>query len=975
MNNLQSISDTVVTLASSIKLSLGTPDLVYQQLQDLQQTQTHLAQIEGYLTPYREQVQAAIAKIDAIRLAKAAAGIVLMLIANNNDGDDVNLLSELGSNFLHDLGSDLLDGAIHTENGLRELGKALNTLHHQVGVLTEQAITLQSIGEYYLKETALLEQLVPQSASLKSLKTKFANICNQLKFNFTFGQSADLKLQIASLETTTQKLIHFQEDLEILAQVSTTNTDAECLVIFIAELFQVLACGHVTIAYNNRNTIIFIFEDNSYTLASISELIYDLCKKCRNLLAQAEELQKLAEQCTHNPTFTKLIDTPLPAYSLTELENYIQQQIEQTPPILILDNSVTLQQQIQGTQPIQKQLIHITKRLNLIPQNFQTVSDLTTNILSAILSLLGQEFLGIGFDSSGVLVFYQTHSSESVASFLKHCYELHQSLQLPLRYSLTLTKLAEQCLSSQKFYNQFQHYSSNLAFNDLVQQVQDFQKNVRIQLAVENLKKLREQKEKLEEIEGQLTQIHIKLKGVLQFENPQTGIALNPISMLALKALTGTFSALGFNSKGDVILYQGENEEMATKLLTACQQLEQKVSQILQKCQESIKVAHQCREDVNFRKELVRKRQQQKLMIHSGIAAGILILLSPVGWCATLRYQQSKVYSNALAVVASTDKIESVSGLESLKVTQQHIQTAIADLEALKDFPGSLYQPGQKELVNLHNRLDTVNQKITQEEQAILNFNEAQKLAQLAASSVQTPPHSPKVWREVHTQWQNSIALLSAIPEGTSVSNLAKEKLAIYEVNAKNIERRLTDDETAAANLETAKKLSWEAAKMIQNPPHPLATWQRAKANLEQAIKLLQAVPSGTAVSIEAKSKLITYPKTLQTLNQRIATEEKALKILTEAQKNFQKTLAIANQTPYQLDSLRQALIHLQKVDQLLVTIPAGTGVTTSASNLQKAAVSNFEEITDKYNAIATCHQYNSSFCFEADSKLWLDQP
>ena len=79
-----------------------------------------------------------------------------------------------------------------------------------------------------------------------------------------------------------------------------------------------------------------------------------------------------------------------------------------------------------------------------------------------------------------------------------------------------------------------------------------------------------------------------------------------------------------------------------------------------------------------------------------------------------------------------------------------------------------------------------------QEESAIANFKAAQNLGMEASFLVQDPPHPFPIWQQAANKWQQAINLLEAIPEGTSVSEQAKQKLAQYRFNYNAISQKLS---------------------------------------------------------------------------------------------------------------------------------------------------------------------------------------
>lgn len=161
-------------------------------------------------------------------------------------------------------------------------------------------------------------------------------------------------------------------------------------------------------------------------------------------------------------------------------------------------------------------------------------------------------------------------------------------------------------------------------------------------------------------------------------------------------------------------------------------------------------------------------------------------------------------------------------------------------------------------------------------------FSMARKQAWEAALIVQNPPHKVDTWQEARVKWRQAIRLIEEIPENTSVSTQAKQRLTVYKTNYQSINQRLTAEQTAVDNFTQAQTLAWQAAVTVQKPPHPLKIWQRASQKWGEAISLLQSVPPRTSVTTKAQKRLAVYRSNQAAINQRITTEEEAISALKE---------------------------------------------------------------------------------------------
>lgn len=146
-----------------------------------------------------------------------------------------------------------------------------------------------------------------------------------------------------------------------------------------------------------------------------------------------------------------------------------------------------------------------------------------------------------------------------------------------------------------------------------------------------------------------------------------------------------------------------------------------------------------------------------------------------------------------------------------------------------------------------------------QENIATSNFKSALKLGIEASFIAQKPPHALTVWQQAASKWQEAINLLQSIPEGTSVSAIAQEKLVRYRLNYIAITKRAITEKKAVANLKSAEKLATEAKFFMENAPNSLTAWQQAKDKWQKSIKLLESIPKSSSVYEQAQAILPNY--------------------------------------------------------------------------------------------------------------------
>jgi hypothetical protein len=96
---------------------------------------------------------------------------------------------------------------------------------------------------------------------------------------------------------------------------------------------------------------------------------------------------------------------------------------------------------------------------------------------------------------------------------------------------------------------------------------------------------------------------------------------------------------------------------------------------------------------------------------------------------------------------------------------------------------------------------------------------------------------------------------LTALSAGVKPEYLDRAvKLARTELTDK-----VTIEQAANKNLESAKSLTLEAAKLVQKGPHKSATWKLAQEKRQQGVKMLEAIPPDSILYADAQSRLKSY--------------------------------------------------------------------------------------------------------------------
>jgi hypothetical protein len=129
----------------------------------------------------------------------------------------------------------------------------------------------------------------------------------------------------------------------------------------------------------------------------------------------------------------------------------------------------------------------------------------------------------------------------------------------------------------------------------------------------------------------------------------------------------------------------------------------------------------------------------------------------------------------------------------------------------------------------------------------------------------------------------------------------------------------------------TARKAAWEAALLVQNPPHAIDTWQEARVKWRQAIRLIEEIPEDAPISAQAKQRLAVYKTNYQAINQRLTNEQTAVEHFTQAQTLAWQAAVTVQNPPHSLKIWQRASQKWAEAIALLQSIPQQTSVTAKA--------------------------------------------
>jgi leucyl-tRNA synthetase len=327
------------------------------------------------------------------------------------------------------------------------------------------------------------------------------------------------------------------------------------------------------------------------------------------------------------------------------------------------------------------------------------------------------------------------------------------------------------------------------------------------------------------------------------------GFQLKVVTM-PIPVISNVASEIGQNLLGDGVdnivnaLFDNSKKESKKSLeLSVLLFLIKTINLLISKNSNLKRLAEECLKNPQLRKQLEKKQRRKEFFKKNLKLIVFLTLASFVSLniiCSKLKQLQ-----NQPIVATNKNEIEEIKAQSS-----DNPEQVISNSETTNN--------GTSETTN-------VNDEIFSD-----NLDAAQKKAMEASIIAQNPPHSVEVWQQVESKWHEAIDLLEVIPPNSPIYIKVKDKLTAYQENHSIISQRILVEQKAADNLKTAQELAYEAAVIVQNPPHSIEIWLKAQSRLEQSINLLKLIPQGTFVESIAKEKRVAYQNNYTAISRQI---------------------------------------------------------------------------------------------------------
>ena len=148
----------------------------------------------------------------------------------------------------------------------------------------------------------------------------------------------------------------------------------------------------------------------------------------------------------------------------------------------------------------------------------------------------------------------------------------------------------------------------------------------------------------------------------------------------------------------------------------------------------------------------------------------------------------------------------------------------------------------------------------------------AEKLSEQSIKTFQSDPSGQQILT-AQGQLNDAVKKLEAIPFWSPRYAEAQEQLKEYRSLSASLDQVINSLFKAS-----------EASQMSQNPPFPADQWAGIAIKWEEAIAGLSEIPPQDFYHPFAQSKIDTYQRNLNAINQRLAQEEQSVETLAQAQ-------------------------------------------------------------------------------------------
>ncbi len=289
-------------------------------------------------------------------------------------------------------------------------------------------------------------------------------------------------------------------------------------------------------------------------------------------------------------------------------------------------------------------------------------------------------------------------------------------------------------------------------------------------------------------------------------------------------------------------------------------------------------------------------------------------------------------YRDAIALVEQADQlVNQATSHADIELGEQKVIQAQKSLDALPirflyDSPEYRawwyrwrFSPSQFDSARA--RMGELEAKVFQEKNARVLLVEAEQGLEQAKQQYQLAKTPPDKQLAING-WRNALDQLEQIPAATFAGRMAQQQLIAAQREFQEAVGLAAGNEQIASVIEAARGFAWQAAKLGQNPPHPVEEWQQIATFWQDAIVRLEKIPSDDVAGYaEAQRLLVEYRSALSQVKIRKQAEVESAQALRAAQEQIASLQASIPDNPkdlnrnYTIGKLQGIITQLKRVE------------------------------------------------------------
>lgn len=193
-------------------------------------------------------------------------------------------------------------------------------------------------------------------------------------------------------------------------------------------------------------------------------------------------------------------------------------------------------------------------------------------------------------------------------------------------------------------------------------------------------------------------------------------------------------------------------------------------------------------------------------------------------------------------------------------------ESALAQLGEIPE-TSPIYPFAQRKWKEYRTNLASSNRRLTAEQKGEKTLQSAKSIAQIA-EALEAVSQTAESWAKVQTNWEDSLYILSTIPQGTTSYQQAQVLVPKYEAKLSRARERKNVEGIAEEAYTQAVTLAAEA-RILEGKNG----WFKASENWRRALSYAEQVPAATAYSQKAKPLIGQYKNSLQQAEMKLREE------------------------------------------------------------------------------------------------------